>query len=199
MKVFFGLCSVRDRVQLRIVDSIYYRGCLGIEPEAEFLDEIQTSPKSFPPCYSVTSTALPWDFQLLTVSAKEKGGIPDKIPNPLPYGLRKPYRNVKYENSQDYAQKPQWNRTFMNSAPERDNSNISGRVSDPDPDPDPDLIRIQWGQWIRIRIRNPDPDPDPGGQKWPTKVEKNSCFEVLDGLFCELQTSSVTWTYFMEA
>jgi hypothetical protein len=49
---------------------------------------------------------------------------------------------------------------------------------------DPDWIRIQSGQWIRIRIRNPDPDP--GGQKLPTKVEKNSkssCFEVLDGLF----------------
>ncbi len=38
-------------------------------------------------------------------------------------------------------------------------------------DPDPDWIRIQSGQWIRIRIRNPDPDP--GGQKWPTKEEKN--------------------------
>jgi hypothetical protein len=40
-------------------------------------------------------------------------------------------------------------------------------------------------------IRSVDPDPDsesgsPGGQKLPTKVEKNlqiSCFEVLDGLF----------------
>ncbi len=31
------------------------------------------------------------------------------------------------------------------------------------------------------------------------KRRKNSCFEVLDGLFCELQASSVTWTYFMEA
>jgi hypothetical protein len=28
---------------------------------------------------------------------------------------------------------------------------------------------------------------------------KNSCFEVLDGLFCDLEASSVTWTYFMEA
>ncbi len=69
---------------------------------------------------------------------------------------------------------------------------IKARVSDPDPD----WIRIQTGQWIR------NPDPDPGGQKWPTKVEfffESSCFEVLDGLFCELQASSVTWTYFMEA
>jgi hypothetical protein len=26
------------------------------------------------------------------------------------------------------------------------------------------------------------------------KSRKNSCFEVLDGLFCELEASSVTWT-----
>jgi hypothetical protein len=44
-----------------------------------------------------------------------------------------------------------------------------GRVVDPEPDPY--WIRIQSGLWIRIRIRNPDPDP--GGQKRPTKVEKN--------------------------
>jgi hypothetical protein len=27
--------------------------------------------------------------------------------SPRPYGLRNPYRNLKSENSQDYAQKPQ--------------------------------------------------------------------------------------------
>ncbi len=49
------------------------------------------------------------------------------------------------------------------------------RVADPDSDPDPNWIRIQSGLWIRFRIRiwNPDPDPDPGGQKCPTKVDKN--------------------------
>jgi hypothetical protein len=47
---------------------------------------------------------------------KEKGGKPDKKPFPLPYGLRNPYRNLKSENSQDYAQKPQRHCTFMNSA-----------------------------------------------------------------------------------
>jgi hypothetical protein len=30
----------------------------------------------------------------------------DRKPHPLPYGLRNPYRNLKSENSQDYAQKP---------------------------------------------------------------------------------------------
>ncbi len=40
---------------------------------------------------------------------------------------------------------------------------------------DPDSIRSGSGSvfGIRIRIRIRNPDPDPGGQKWPTKVEKN--------------------------
>jgi hypothetical protein len=50
---------------------------------------------------------------------------------------------------------------------------------------------------------DPDPDSDSGSgsrrAKMIHKSRKNSCFEVLDGLFCELQASSVTWTYFMEA
>jgi hypothetical protein len=45
-------------------------------------------------------------------TVKEKGRKPDGKPYPLPYGLR----NLKSENSQDYAQKPQRNFTFMNSA-----------------------------------------------------------------------------------
>jgi hypothetical protein len=52
-----------------------------------------------------------------------------------------------------------------------------------------------------------DPDPVPDSEsgsgsrraKTTHKSRKNSCFDVLDGLFCELQASSVTWTYFMEA
>jgi len=52
-----------------------------------------------------------------------------------------------------------------------------------------------------------DPDPDPYSKsgsgsrraKMTHKSRKNACFEVLDGLFCELEASSVTWTYFMEA
>jgi hypothetical protein len=50
-------------------------------------------------------------------------------------------------------------------------------------------------------------DPDPYSEygsgsrraKMTHKSRKNSCFEVLDGLFCELQAFFVTWTYFMEA
>jgi hypothetical protein len=52
----------------------------------------------------------------LLYTVKEKGGKPDRKPNPLSHGLRNPYRNLKSENSQDYAQKPQQNSTFINSA-----------------------------------------------------------------------------------
>jgi hypothetical protein len=54
----------------------------------------------------------------LLYTVKEKGVKPVKKPYPLPYGygLRNPYRNLKSENSPDYAQKPQRNCTFMNSA-----------------------------------------------------------------------------------
>ncbi len=50
---------------------------------------------------------------------------------------------------------------------------------------------------------DPDPYSESGSKsmraKMTHKSRKNSCFEVLDGLFCELEASSVTWTYFMEA
>jgi hypothetical protein len=49
----------------------------------------------------------------LLCTIKEKGGILDRKPS---LWLRNPYRNLKSENSQDYAQKPQRNCTFMNSA-----------------------------------------------------------------------------------
>jgi hypothetical protein len=59
-----------------------------------------------------------WDASAvqLLYTIKKKGGKPYRNHNPLPYGLRNSYRNPKTENSKDYAQKPQWNCTFMNSA-----------------------------------------------------------------------------------
>jgi hypothetical protein len=93
------------------------------------LDEIQK--KVFPPCNSQSPLQLCLEIffkltQPLTVSrvqllytVKEKGGKPDRKPYPLPYDLRNPYRNLKSQNSQDYAQKPQRNCRFMNSASER--------------------------------------------------------------------------------
>jgi hypothetical protein len=54
-------------------------------------------------------------------NVKEKG----EKPYPLPYGLRNPYRNLKSVNTQDYAQKPQRNFTFMNSASVQDCADMS--------------------------------------------------------------------------
>jgi hypothetical protein len=48
-------------------------------------------------------------------TVKEKGGKPHRKPYPLPYDLGN-LKNLKSEKSQDYAQKPQRNYTFMNSS-----------------------------------------------------------------------------------
>jgi hypothetical protein len=66
--------------------------------EAKYLNEIQTKVlRVFLLVFKVTSTALPCDFYFF------------KLTQPLTVsnGLRNPYRNLKSENSQDYAQKPQ--------------------------------------------------------------------------------------------
>jgi hypothetical protein len=76
--------------------------------------------KSFRSCYSesplqlclvisISSNSrnlLPISTVHLLCTEKEKGGKPDRKPYPLPSGLRNPYRNLKFENSQDYAQNP---------------------------------------------------------------------------------------------
>jgi hypothetical protein len=48
-------------------------------------------------------------YSVLLYTVKKTGGKPDRKSYPLPYGLRNPYRNLKSERSQDYAQKPQRN------------------------------------------------------------------------------------------
>ncbi len=50
-------------------------------------------------------------YIVLLYTVKQKGGKPDRKPHPLSYGLRKPYRNLNPENSQDNAQKLQRNCT----------------------------------------------------------------------------------------
>ncbi len=99
-------------------------------PVAEFLDEIQKK-VLIVVLFAIHShlycTALAGDFYFFklkqppTVSrvkylytVEEKGGKPERKPYPLSYGIRNPYRNLKSENSQDYAQKPQRNCSFMN-------------------------------------------------------------------------------------
>jgi hypothetical protein len=79
--------------------------------------------KSFPPCYSKSQIQLCLGIYISSNSRnllqflqfsnqelytiKEKGGKPDRKPYPLSFGLGNPYRNLKSENTQDYAQTPQ--------------------------------------------------------------------------------------------
>jgi hypothetical protein len=85
--------------------------------------------KIFPPCYSQSPLKLCLEIsvssnsrnllQFLQFSYLHCNGQrrkPDRKPYPLPYGLRNPYRNLKFENSPGYAQKVQQNCIFMNSA-----------------------------------------------------------------------------------
>ena len=55
-------------------------------------------------------------YSSVTVHCKGERRKAERKAYPLPYGLWNPYRNLKSENSQDYAQKPQRNCTFMTSA-----------------------------------------------------------------------------------
>ena len=83
-------------------------------PVAEFLVEIQTKVlRVFLLVIHSHLYSFPLRFLFLQTHetsysfCKGEGGKPDRKPYPLPYGLRNPYRNLKFENSQDYAQKPQ--------------------------------------------------------------------------------------------
>jgi hypothetical protein len=85
-----------------------------LSPETEILDEIKTKVirvfilaihshlYSFALRFLFLQThATSYNFYS-SVTVQEKGGKP----YPLPYGLINPYRTIKSENSQDYAQKP---------------------------------------------------------------------------------------------
>jgi hypothetical protein len=65
-----------------------------------------------------------YNFTALLYTVKEKGGKPDKKPNPLPYGLRNPFRNIKSENSQDFALEPQRNVHEFGSADRVANTHV---------------------------------------------------------------------------
>ncbi len=91
----YRIWSVSRSVKL----SFFYKSSTSeIWPETEFLDVIGARVlKSFPPCYSQTPPALSKSCLKLLCNVN------------IVYG------NLKSENSQDYAQKPQLNCTFMNS------------------------------------------------------------------------------------
>jgi hypothetical protein len=97
--------------------------------EAEFLDLIQTKVlrvfllafhSTHGTSYVFLQTHATFyifvQFSYCTYTVKEKGKKPDRKPCLLPHALRNPYRNLKPENYQDYAQKPKQNCTFMNLA-----------------------------------------------------------------------------------
>jgi hypothetical protein len=110
------------------------------------------------------ATSYSFYVQLL-YTVKKIGEKLDRKPYPLPYGLRNPYRNLKSENSQDYAQKPVLR--IRNKSFGSDFGSESGLklVSDLDPDlyldPNPDpkrLFRFRIGSSQKFRILL-DPDP----------------------------------------
>jgi hypothetical protein len=96
-----------------------------IKPEAEFWDKIQTKVLRV---FLVTVTQQLCleiyissnSHNLLCISTvqllytiKEKGGKPDRKPCPVPFVIRNPHRNLKSENCQHYAQKPQRNCSWI--------------------------------------------------------------------------------------
>jgi hypothetical protein len=95
-------------------------------PEAEFLVEIQTKVKVLRVFLLAVHSHLysfAWRFLFIQTHATSYSFYISvtvqgerRKPYPLLYHLRKPYKNLKSENSQDYAQKPLQNCTFMNSA-----------------------------------------------------------------------------------
>ncbi len=98
-------------------------------PEAEILDEIETKilrvfllaihshlfSFALRFLFLQTQASTYSLYSSFTVYCKKRGKS-DRKPYTFPYGLRNSYRNLKAENSQGYAQKPQRNCSFMNSA-----------------------------------------------------------------------------------
>jgi hypothetical protein len=76
------------------------------KPEAEFLDVIGTKVLRVPPCYSQSP---------LLMDLTPTPPPPSKSGLKLVCNVNIVYGNLKSENSQDFAQKPQQNCTFMNS------------------------------------------------------------------------------------
>ncbi len=81
--------------------------CTGHRPEAEFLDVIGTK------LLRVFLLAIHSHLYLLRILSPSptRASVLKMV-----YNVNVIYRNLKSENSQDYAQKPPWNCTFMNSA-----------------------------------------------------------------------------------
>ena len=122
LSVYAALLSSVGKQKLKTVNLSTEVSCTRVigqtenKPEAKSLGEIQTKDLrvAIHSHLSVSSFALRFLFlqtratSLLYIGIGERRKI-ERKPHPLPYGLRNPYRNLKSENSQDYAQEPQRN------------------------------------------------------------------------------------------
>jgi hypothetical protein len=98
-----GLLPTRTRTQPQLSE----------KAEAEFLDEIQTKLLRVFLLGIHSLQQLCLRFIFLQTHATSYNYCKGEW---VLYGLRNPYRNLKFENSQDYAQKPQRDCMFMNTA-----------------------------------------------------------------------------------
>ncbi len=117
-------CNVGHHLKKLKIFSLGIQRCriVGRNPEKNL--------KSFPPCYSQSPQQLCPEISITSIShnllricanahnllhiifqllytVKEKAGNPYRQSYPFLYGLRNPYRNLRYEKSQDYAHEPQ--------------------------------------------------------------------------------------------
>jgi hypothetical protein len=83
--------------------------------QAKFLDEIQTKVLLWVFLLAIHSLLYNIALKFLFLQTPGISNVVSTV-QLLHASLRNPYRNLKSENSQDYAQKPQWNCTFMYSA-----------------------------------------------------------------------------------
>ncbi len=121
MRVYIKHCLSLNVViqinKLKVTTAHFCRYCT----EAQFLDEIQTKVlRVFLPAIHrhlfnfalrflfLQTNATSYSFySSVTAHCKGERRKPDRKLYPLTYGLSNLYRNLKSENSQDYAQKPQ--------------------------------------------------------------------------------------------
>jgi hypothetical protein len=96
---------------------------------------------------------------------RRKRGKPDRKTYPLPFGLRNPCINLKSENSQDYAKKPQRNSMFMNSTSVPLYCKPISAVGNSQPNSNPFLVSYKvkmiyvknWGKrriFILLKVKN---------------------------------------------
>jgi hypothetical protein len=134
LRQIFPTCTASYKTFIRRTSIVYtYQSlvpCYNFSNRGQILRRNpDKSLKRFLPCYSQSPLQLCLEIssssnsrnllqflQCVTVNFKGERRKTWQKTTPLPYGLRNPDRNLKSANSRDYAQKPQRNFMFMNSA-----------------------------------------------------------------------------------